>query len=170
MERRCKRKTTKQNTVLKLLSIASLILAAAIVVLLIPRQYIVKGLSMEPTLSEGDCLYYTRFRTPGYGDLVVFQQHEYGLMVKRVIGLPGDRIAVNADGSVIRNGEPLIEPYIETDMLGNSSIEEIDVEEGKLFVLGDNRAVSIDSRDARIGQISIQSVLGSVDKAVRSFK
>jgi signal peptidase I len=138
--------------------------------LLIPRQYAVKGLSMEPTLSEGDYLYYTRFRTPGYGDLVVFQQPEYGLMVKRVIGLPGDRISVNADGSVIRNGVPLIEPYIEPDMLGNSAMAETTVEENMLFVLGDNRAVSIDSRDARIGQISAESVLGSVEKSVRLFE
>ncbi len=169
MERRYHKKNVGKNSILKLLSLCTILMAATVIVLLIPRQYVVKGLSMEPTLSEGDSLYYTRFRTLGYGDLVVFQQHEYGLMVKRVIGLPGDHISVNEDGSVIRNGEPLVEPYIEQDALGNSAADEITVEEGKLFVLGDNRAVSIDSRDARIGQISFESVLGSVDRAVRSF-
>lgn len=170
MERRYRQKSIRKTPALKLLSIAVLLLIAASVVLIIPRQYTVKGFSMEPMLSEGDNLYYTRFHTPSYGDLVVFQQPEYGLMVKRVIGLAGDRISVNADGSVIRDGEPLIEPYIETDTLGNSAMTEITVEEGKLFVLGDNRAASIDSRDARIDQISIESVFGSVDKSVRSFK
>lgn len=162
----------RNNSALRRLSIAALLLLAAIGVLLIPRQYTVKGLSMEPTLSEGDCLYYTRFHTPGYGDMIVFQagKPEYGLIIKRVIGLAGDRITVNADGSVIRNGEPLIEPYIEPDTLKNSAMAEIRVEEGKLFVLGDNRAASIDSRDARIGQISVELVYGTVASATRSFE
>ena len=158
------RQNIRKRHTLKYLCIAAFLLLAAIGVLLVPRQYTVKGLSMEPTLNEGDCLSYTRFNTPTYGDLIVFQADdpEYGLLVKRIIGLAGDRIQVNANGSVIRNGEPLIEPYIETDTLGNSAMAEIMVEEGKLFVLGDNRAVSIDSRDTRIGQISAQSVCGTV--------
>ncbi len=162
----------RKNPALRLLSIAALLLLAAIGVLLIPCQYTVKGLSMEPTLYEGDRLYYTRFHTPGYGDLIVLQVNgpECGLVVKRVIGLAGDRITVNADGSVIRNGEPLIEPYIDLDTLGNCAMAEITVEEGKLFVLGDNRAASIDSRDARIGQIFVESVCGGVAKAIRSFE
>jgi signal peptidase I len=147
-------------------------LLLAIGMLQIPQKHVVQGLSMEPTLNEGDNLYYTKFQNPAYGDLIIFQTQnpKYGYMVKRVIGLEGDQISVNADGSVIRNGEPLIEPYIETDKLGNSAMAEVTVEKGKLFVLGDNRAVSVDSRDTTIGQISRESVYGTVTRSVHIFR
>lgn len=158
----CRFNGRRKSYLLRALCIASVVLISAIAVLLIPRQYTVRGLSMEPTLNDGDNLNYTRFNTPRYGDLIVFQEKQYGLIVKRVIGLPGDRISVNADGSVLRNGEPLVEPYIKTDKFKNSAMDEVTVEAGKLFVMGDNRAESIDSRDARIGEISIDSVYGTV--------
>jgi signal peptidase I len=123
---------------------------------------------MEPSLREGDVLYYTGFQQYGYGDLVIFEVKEaYGMIVKRVIGLPGDRIQVYSDGSVARNSVLLEESYLKPDELGNSAMQEITVGEGMLFVLGDNRAESIDSRDARIGQIPISSVRGKVEKIVR---
>lgn len=156
----------------KILSITMLVLLLEIGMLQIPQKHVVQGLSMEPTLNEGDNLYYTKFHNPTYGDLIIFQTQnpKYSYMVKRVIGLAGDRISVNADGSVIRNGEPLIEPYIKVDKLGNSTMAEVTVEKGKLFVLGDNRAVSIDSRDTTIGQIPRESVYGTITRSVHMFR
>lgn len=161
----------RKNRVLSTLGVIAGLLLVMICIMLLPRQHTVNGLSMEPTLNEGDSLYYTRYHMLDYGDLIVFQSNEpkFGLIVKRVIGFAGDRIQVNADGTVIRNGEPLMEPYIETDTNGNSAMEEIVVAQDRLFVLGDNRAVSIDSRDARIGQIPVQAVCGTVLKTVRYF-
>ncbi|MCE5189125.1 MAG: signal peptidase I [Eubacteriales bacterium] len=144
------------------------LLILALAFMLGSRRYTVEGESMEPSLREGDVLYYTGFQQYGYGDLVIFQGREaYGMIVKRVIGLPGDRIQVYSDGSVARNNVLLEESYIKPDELGNSAMREITVGEGKLFVMGDNRAESIDSRDARIGQITISSVHGKVEKIVR---
>lgn len=139
-----------------------------LVLMLSNRRYTVEGASMEPSLREGDILYYTGFQTYGYGDLIIFQgKEEYGMLVKRVIGLPGDRIQISSDGSVTRNNVLLEESYAKADKLGNSAMREITVGEGMLFVLGDNRAESIDSRDARVGQISLGSVHGKVEKIVR---
>ena len=68
---------------------------------------------------------------------------------------------------MIRNGQAQDESYLLLDPYGNSATSEITVEDGKLFVLGDNRAASIDSRDVRIGQIPIDSVRGVVTNMLR---
>ena len=144
------------------------LLLITIVLMLGNRRYTVEGVSMEPSLQEWDVLYYTGFQTYGYSDLVIFESGEaYGMIVKRVIGLPGDRIQVYSDGRVTRNNVLLEENYMLPDELGNSAMGEIVVSEGMLFVLGDNRAESIDSRDARIGQIPISSVRGKVVRIIR---
>ena len=144
------------------------LLALTLAYMLGSRCYTVEGVSMEPSLQEGDVLYYTGFQQYGYGDLVIFQGRDaYGMIVKRVIGLPGDHIQVGSDGSVIRNNVLLEESYMKPDELGNSAMREVTVGDGMLFVLGDNRAESIDSRDARIGQVPVSSVRGKVGKIVR---
>ncbi len=143
-----------------------LLLTAA--ALLYVRQYTVAGASMEPTLLSGDRAFYIGFVQPDYGDLVIFDAGEvYGLVIKRVAGLPGDTIAITPDGRVVRNGTLQNEAYITPDALGNSAMEEIRVESGKLFLLGDNRAESIDSRDVRVGQVDLTSVRGVVIRTLR---
>ena len=137
--------------------------------LLFYRQFTVVGDSMAPTLMAGDRVFYIGFSEAGYGELVIFDAGEtYGLVVKRVVGLPGDRIAVTSDGTLIRNGAPVEEAYALYDAFGNSAMDEVTVESGKLFVLGDNRASSIDSRDVRIGQISQSAVQGVVTRMLRN--
>lgn len=151
-----------------LLSICIVLLLLASLVLVYIRQYTVTGDSMKPTLMAGDRVFYVGFVKPGYGDLVIFDAGDiYGLVVKRVEGLPGDEIQITADGHVIRNGQLQEESYLIPDAYGNSATQVITVESGKLFVLGDNRAASIDSRDVRIGQISSDSVRGVVTNMLR---
>lgn len=124
---------------------------------------------MEPTLMAGDRVFYVGFVQANYGDLVIFHAGEtYGLVIKRVVGLPGDRIEIKADGSLIRNGAMEEEEYMIPDPYGNSAMPETVIESGKLFVLGDNRAKSIDSRDIRVGQISLDSIRGIVTRMLRS--
>ncbi len=152
-----------------LLKILILLLLAGTLTLLFIRQYTVTGDSMEPTLMAGDRVFYVGFSSANYGDVIIFDAGEpYGLVVKRVAGLPGDRISVGADGHLIRNGEAIDEAYALPDALGNSAMEEITVESGKLFVLGDHRAASIDSRDIRVGQVSFSAVRGVVTQMLRS--
>ena len=132
------------------------------------KKYVVNGLSMTPTLCTGDTLQYSKFHTPAYGDIIVFDS-AYGLLVKRVIGLPGDVISVKDDGSVTRNGIEIEEVYAEKDALGNSGMPEVEVKEDALFVLGDNRGASMDSRDPRIGQVCVTDVYGTVIGSQRAL-
>lgn len=158
----------RKRAMILLLAVTAVVLLASIGALLVVRQYIVTGFSMEPTLMEGDKLYYTSFQDIAYGDIVIFDTADaYGLVVKRVVGLPGDKIHVNADGTIVRNLVLIDESYIQTDALHNSGMASVTVEDGKVFLMGDNRAESIDSRDIRIGQIPINTIEGKVRLVVR---
>ena len=152
-----------------LMTVIVVLLLLSVAATLYIRQYTVTGDSMEPTLMAGDRVFYVGFVQANYGDLVIFYAGEsYGLVIKRVVGLPGDRIEIKADGSLIRNGAIVEEGYMVPDPYGNSAMPETVIESGKLFVLGDNRAKSIDSRDIRVGQISLDSIRGIVTRMLRS--
>lgn len=122
----------------------------------------VDGESMEPNFYHGDRLIVNRLaykdKLPEYGDVVIFYCETKGYtLIKRVIGLPGDKIEIK-DGAVYRNGSKLDESaYISCETNGNISTT---VEEGHIFVLGDNRPDSADSRYAQIGQIDMKDVKG----------
>lgn len=152
--------------------IIALIIVAAITVVIKPT--IVKESSMEPTLYENNYLIvnklaYFKKDHPNYGDIVVFRSDiskDDGtgkkLLIKRVIGVEGDVITIK-DGKVYRNGEVLDEPYVNGQQTQDD--EGIDVNnekigENELFLMGDNRAVSLDSRSDLVGQVSEDRVVG----------
>ena len=129
------------------------------------RHSIVVGSSMENTLFEGERLLISDlFYSPDYGDIIVFEDYSTnikGAVVKRVIGLPGDRILITKDGSVYRNGELLIEEYVFIDSPDYQyEFLYVTVPENELFVMGDHRNNSDDSRS--FGTIDEDSVLGKV--------
>ena len=133
------------------------------------KHSVVEGSSMYSTLEDGDHLIITDlFYTPERGDIVVFEDYSTRLkkaVVKRVIGLPGETvdISVGSDGVyVVRiNGETLEEDYDYTEVNHSSPITGTWViEEGEVFVMGDNRYNSTDSRE--IGPIDIDTILGKV--------
>lgn len=109
----------------------------------------VSGLSMAPHIASGEIVVINtmayRVGAPARGDIIAF--HHDGptpeIFIKRVIGLPGDRIAIDR-GTVIVNGTPLVEPYVRFP--DERSFREVTVPQGSLYVLGDNRADSDDSR------------------------
>ena len=126
---------------------------------------IVSGRSMEPTLQNRDLVVLQRVgRHTDYGDIVACKDRQGELLIKRVIGLEGDVIQIDGpNGVVYRNGQPLDEPYIVADSYYTGDEEgPITVEEGCVFVLGDNRPNSADSRRDYVGQIREKDVKGEL--------
>ena len=120
---------------------------------------------MEPTLQNRDLVVLQRVgRHTDYGDIVACKDRQGELLIKRVIGLEGDVIQIDGpNGVVYRNGQPLDEPYIVADSYYTGDEEgPITVEEGCVFVLGDNRTNSADSRRDYVGQIREKDVKGEL--------
>lgn len=147
--------------------ITALIICVMIFVFFI-RVIDVVGTSMLPTLQHGNKMLVSGFLyKPKYGDVVVFKADSYDpdkALVKRVIAVGGDDINIDFDkGIVYVNGEPIEEPYIKE--LTKTKLDFIgpkEVPEGCVFVMGDNRNASTDSRDSRIGMVDSRLILGKV--------
>ena len=128
----------------------------------------VVGSSMVPTLHEGDMMLVRSLGyTPKNGDVVVLTKRTFmeEPIVKRVIATGGQTVSIDyASNTVYVDGVALDEPYINEPMLipasATISITEVEVPEGYLFVMGDNRNASTDSRDVRVGLIDQREVLG----------
>ncbi len=127
------------------------------------RMVNVDGDSMYSTLQHGDRLLISNFLyQPEYGDIVVIRRVDDTPLIKRVIGLPGDTIYINGQtGVVYRNGEALDEDYVYGGFTPTNGLaREITVEEGTLFVMGDNRRASLDSR--MLGCLPQEHLVGRV--------
>lgn len=140
------------------------VIIALLINLLLAQATRVYGQSMEPNLHTDQRLVvekisYNRWlhvRGPQRGDVVVFRiDPNSDLLIKRVIGLPGDRVEIRA-GQVFINGELLDEPYLTQPTFGDYG--PIDVPPLHIFVLGDNRGFSNDSR--AFGPLALDSVIG----------
>ncbi len=132
---------------------------------------LVQQSSMLPTVEHGSRLFVSRtaylIDEPECGDVIVFySRHTRQNYVKRIIGKPGDTVVIE-DGKVSRNGSVLHEPYIKESTDGSFSIT---VPEGMYFCMGDNRNVSIDSRDETIGCVARGDIEGKVIFSVYPFK
>lgn len=146
-------------------TVSTLIVVAAIAVLLatllLPVLQ-VSGDSMNPTLQDRDIIVLVKTDQMKTGDLCGFYWQNK-LLLKRVIGLPGDIIALDEDGVVTVNGEVLDEPYVDELALGECDIKfPYQVPENRYFVLGDHRATSIDSRSSVIGCVEKSQIVGKV--------
>ncbi|MCM2676727.1 signal peptidase I [Alkalicoccobacillus plakortidis] len=144
------------------------ILLAVIIRTFLFTSYEVRGESMLPTAHEGELFIINKlnyqFGEPNHDDLIVFHATQSEDYIKRVIGLPGDTIRVESDVLYI-NDEPVEEPYLDDVKPGpgkyTEDFDEVFVPEGHVFVMGDNRPSSLDSR--RIGFISEDQIVGKVD-------
>jgi len=143
----------------------------ALVIMTFIKPTIVKESSMQPTLYANNYIFLSkqayRFGEPKTGDIVVFHTHnadlttadgQEKLLIKRIIGLPGDMLTIEG-GKVYINDVELDEPYLLEDETAGS-IDNLKIPDGDVFVMGDNRSVSIDSRDSRVGFVPIKMIVG----------
>ena len=139
------------------------LIAVACVFVLLFRVVTVDGPSMNDTLAHGDSLVLTSlFFTPERGDIVVINRPGTYPLIKRVIGVSGDRIRIDEEsGQVYLNDVLLDEPYIKGDVTPVYDMTDtVTVPEGHLFVMGDNRCDSLDSRS--LGTFPLEQVMGEV--------
>ena len=135
--------------------------AALIATLVLPVLQIA-GTSMEPNLDDGDIVLLAKTDRLESGDLCAFY-YSNKILIKRVIGTPGDYIWISKDGTVYVNSEELYEPYVEEKALGECDIEfPYQVAENYYFMMGDQRATSIDSRSSVIGCIPEDQMIGKI--------
>ena len=122
----------------------------------------ITGVSMDPTLVDGQFVVALKNSDFEPGDITAFYYNNK-ILIKRVIASAGDWMDIDRDGNVSVNGLWLEEPYIQEKALGECNIElPYQVPDGKVFVMGDDRAVSLDSRTTAVGPISKEQVLGQV--------
>ncbi|WP_243141203.1 signal peptidase I [Alkaliphilus pronyensis] len=160
-----------KNEIIEWIKTIVLSVAIALLITTFVKPTIVRQHSMSPTLQEYDFLIINRLlykrSGPENGDIVVFQSDlktsmgRDKLLIKRIIAIPGDTVLVE-DGIVYLNGRALDEPYLENVYTEGKAVEgkEIEVPEGKVFTMGDNRGNSRDSRDESIGLVDIDEIVG----------
>lgn len=148
-----------RSTVNALIVVAAV--AALVATLILPVLQIA-GTSMEPSLNDGNIVLLVKKNNLKTGDLCAFY-FSNKILIKRVIGAPGDYIWIEDDGTVFLNGEPLDEPYISRKALGECDVEfPYQVPENNYFVMGDHRETSIDSRSSVIGCIAEDQIVGKI--------
>ena len=143
----------------------SLIVVAAVAVLIatlaLPVLQI-SGSSMEPTLNDEEIVVLIKTTNLKRGELCCFT-YQNKLLIKRIIGLPGDKINVDQNGNVYVNDEIIDEPYITDKALGESDITyPCYVTDNHYFLMGDHRSTSIDSRSSVIGLVSEDYIVGKI--------
>lgn len=157
-----KTKKTKKRRKKPYLIFLSIISLCAIILYFILGVAQVNGKSMYPNFNDGDILVYSRlYNKMDYGDVVIFQKNHRDY-VKRVVGKPGDTISISDSGIVLVNHSPLILEGLM--VLGLTEPRELKNElvlhKDEYFVLGDNRTVSLDSRNKEIGTVLKQDIIG----------
>lgn len=148
-----------RSTIYSLITVAAVAVLVATLWLPVLQIY---GHSMSPTLIEGEIVVTVKNSDFKPGDVVAFYYNNK-ILVKRVIGNPGDWIEVDEDGRVRVNQILLEEPYVQEYALGECDIEmPYQVPDGRIFVMGDNRATSVDSRSTTVGCISEEEIVGKI--------
>lgn len=166
LEKELKRETYRSryfkiltSTIYALIIVAAV---AALVATFVMPVLQISGSSMQPTFTEGEIVLSVKTNNLKQGDIIAFY-HGNKILVKRVIAGPGSFVNITIDGDVYVDGVLLDEPYIQEKMLGDTNIiYPYQVPDGEWFVLGDQREVSIDSRNTEIGCVSQDDLVGKI--------
>ena len=174
LENKIQNTKRKKGWHLLLIEVIVVVLAVVITFTLILGSSTVKGTSMEPNYFEGDRVLYLKLASNfEQNDVIIFHTEENRDLIKRVIAVEGDVVDID-DGEVLVNGTPVesINVSQDTEKSVSGVSDPVDfpltVKEDHVFVLGDNRSVSIDSRTKKIGQISKKDIAGRVFYMMRS--
>lgn len=165
--KRVRHKTEYRRTLRGTIYVLVIVAAAAVLVATMFMPVLqVCGTSMEPTMESGQIVLARKNAKFTQGDVVAFYYNNK-ILLKRVIGNPGDWINITEDGTVYVNDVELEEPYLTDKSLGQCDITfPYQVPDGRLFVLGDHRATSVDSRATAIGCIADDFIVGKVELRV----
>lgn len=156
-----------KSTVYTLITVAAV--AVLVATLWLPVLQIF-GSSMTPTLSNGEIVFSVKTTDLKQGDIVAFYYNNR-ILIKRMIAKQGDWVNIDEEGNVYVNGELLDEPYLTEKALGDCNIElPYQVPDGRIFVIGDHRATSVDSRNTAVGCVAQEQIVGKIIFRVWPFK
>ena len=148
-----------RSTVYTLITVAAVSILVATLWLPVLQIY---GSSMTPTLQDGEIIFSVKTSEFEPGEIVAFYYNNK-ILVKRVICGPGDWIDIDEDGTVYVNEVRLEEPYLTEKTLGDCNIDlPFQVPDGKVFVLGDHRSTSVDSRNTAVGCVAQEQIVGKI--------
>ena len=169
--KRIRRGTYYRQALRGTVSVLLVVAAAAVLIttLFLPILQI-SGDSMSPTLEHDEIVVLLKTKKFERGDIIGFY-YQGKILLKRVIALPEDEVAIDADGNVYVNGELLDEPYVTEKCTGDCDLEfPYKVPGTSYFVMGDQRINSVDSRNSAIGSISRDDIMGKVFIRVWPFE
>ena len=148
-----------RSTVYTLITVAAVSILVATLWLPVLQIY---GSSMTPTLQDGEIIFSVKTSEFEPGEIVAFYYNNK-ILVKRVICGPGDWIDIDEDGTVYVNEVRLEEPYLTDKTLGDCNIDlPFQVPDGKVFVMGDHRSTSVDSRNTAVGCVAQEQIVGKI--------
>lgn len=152
-------KRVLRSTIYTLITVAAVAVLVATLWLPVLQIY---GSSMTPTLQDGDILLSAKTSDMKPGDIVAFYYNNK-ILVKRVICGAGDWVNIREDGTVLVNDTVLQEPYLTEKALGECDISlPYQVPDGKIFVMGDHRSTSVDSRSTAVGCVAQEQIVGKI--------
>lgn len=148
-----------RSTIYSLITVAAIAVLIATLWLPVLQVY---GNSMTPTLQNGEIIFTVKMSEFEPGDIISFYYNNK-ILIKRVIAHSGEWVNMDADGNVYVNETLLDEPYLDEKAFGDCNIElPYQVPEGRVFVMGDHRSTSVDSRNSAVGCVAQEQIVGKI--------